>query len=234
MTHRSHPPSCLPQRDNRVKAHQGSDRQGVVVPMLSVCPVHRQSTRWLARTIKPAMSRTLSCLGGPDPRPGSLAASSRRCWRMRCPPTRAAGLNCAWISKRARYGVRVARGYSVGAVRCRGSARLCSGDGWQIATGSPAKPHARVRALDSGRGDLCRGSRCHNISLSPLSRGRTRVGDAGVCRQGSVWYTPRAVAVPLDITSVTWSDVPRGVVLKGLPPATAALSHNSSRFASVP
>ena len=40
--------------------------------------------------------------------------------------------------------------------------------------------------------------------------------------------------VPLDITSTTWSDVPRGVVLKGLPPATAALSHNSSRFASVP
>ena len=175
MTHRSHPPSCLPQRDNRVKAHQGSDRQGVVVPMLSVCPVHRQSTRWLARTIKPAMSRTLSCLGGPDPRPGSLAASSRRCWRMRCPPTRAAGLNCAWISKRARYGVRVARGYSVGAVRCRGSARLCSGDGWQIATGSPAKPHARVRALDSGRGDLRRSGRSRMKNLNPLSPVRSGV-----------------------------------------------------------
>jgi len=176
MTHRSHPPSCLPQRDNRAKARQSADRQGVVVPMLSACPVHRQSTRWLARTIKPVMSRTLSCLGGPNPRPGSLAPSSRRCWRMRCPPTRSAGLSMsAQFSKRVRYGVRSEQGYRVGAVSRRGSARLCGNDGWQIATGRRAVSAAHDASFGSGRGDLCRGSRSHIISLSPLSPVRSGV-----------------------------------------------------------
>ena len=182
----SHPPSCLPEPDDRQKARQSADRQGTGMSMLSVCPVRRQSTPRLARTIKPVMSRTLPCSGGPDLRPGGLAASSRRCWRMRFPPTRAAGLSVvARCSKRARCGGRVAQGLLVCAVRCPGSAGMVSGDGWPIATGRPVTCRGRAPA-PLVRPDRFGDAGVSGAIYSPQAAcpGRSGVGTAGVLRKG--------------------------------------------------
>jgi hypothetical protein len=124
----------------------------------------------LAPTLRPAIIPELP-VRGPDVLAHVLRGSGAAPVPEDCPTWWGIG-----ICQRTLAGSeRRPKAYTVGVIARHWDRLVRRGERVKAPAGKPAKSHARVRALVSGRGDLRWGSQSRNISLNPLSPVRSGV-----------------------------------------------------------